>query len=197
MRKCKAMIRGVSPYSSSRQTDYDIPHLDREGHDDYDKRVWRMKSTVNDAGHVCIPAMAWKQAIDTSAFKLGLKVPNRRGSTYKSFFASGFFTETDTPISSTPGKLLTRDDAKPVTISANSDGVRGSGKRVPRCFPVWDQWVAEPVFIITDDILTPDIFEQHLRAAGVIVGVGRFRPEKGGVNGRFSVVSVDWEDYVI
>jgi hypothetical protein len=195
MKRCQISIVGVSPYSSSRKTD-DVPMLDRESYDDYEHRVWRRKCTVNKDGIVCVPAMAFKQAIDTCAYKLGIKVTGRRGATYKGFFTSGFFCEADAPLHLN-GKVLKPDDAECVTISANSDGIRGSGKRVPRSFPVWSQWETEATFIITDDIISPEIFEQHARSAGVVVGVGRFRPEKGGFNGRFRVVDVKWEDFRI
>jgi len=193
MQRATAKIEGLAPYSASRKTD-DIPMKDRESHDDYERRIWRDKVTVNGDGVVCIPAMAWKQALDTCAFKLGVKVPGRRGSTYKSFFTSGFFCEADAPIR-VNGKWLKKDDAECVTISANADGVRGSGKRVPRSFPSFAKWETEVVFVITDDIIASDIFEQHLKSAGIIVGVGRFRAEKGGTNGRFRVVGVTWEDF--
>lgn len=193
MKRCKVYIIGLSPYSQSRKTD-DVPMLDRETHDDYDRRIWRNKCTVNAEGIVCIPAMAFKQSIDTTAYKLGVKVPNRRGATFKGFFQSGFLCEGDTPLHRN-GKLYTPADAVAVTISANSDGVRGSGKRVPRTFPVYNKWEAEPSFIITDDIITEDIFEQHLKAAGILVSIGRFRAEKGGTNGRFRVEKIVWEDF--
>jgi hypothetical protein len=194
MKRCKVWIVGLSPYSQSRKTDNDVPRLDREGPDDYDRRVWRHKCTVNKEGVVCVPAMAFKQAIDTSGYKLGLKVPNRRGATYKNFLQSGFLPEGDTPLHWN-GKMYTPADAASVTISANSDGIRGSGKRVPRTFPVFERWQCEPSFIITDDIITEDIFEQHVKATGIIVSIGRFRAEKGGINGRFKVDHFEWEDF--
>ena len=82
-----------------------------------------------------------------------------------------------------------------IVIQANSDGVRGSGKRVPRAFPVFNRWQAEFDFLITDNIITEAIFEETIKAAGVIVGLGRFRAEKGGRNGRFNVTRIDWEDF--
>jgi hypothetical protein len=178
-----------SPYSQSAK--HDEPHLDREAWDDYDERTWRRHCTVNAEGQVCIPAMAPKQALDKVAFKLGIKVPNRRGALYKSFFASGFFCNADAPIAN--GKALTPADAVKTIILANSNGIRGSGKRVPRRYPDFPKYRAVLDFTIVDDIITEAVFEQHLRAAGVIVGLGRFRPENGGTNGRFRVIKVEWE----
>jgi hypothetical protein len=30
--------------------------------------------------------------------------------------------------------------------------------------------------------------------AGMFIGIGRFRPEKGGTNGRFKIASIEWTD---
>ena len=195
MRRCKVHFENIpgSPYSQSCQ--HDTPKLDRESHDDYDERTWREHCTVNAEGQVCIPAMAFKQSIDSAAYKLGEKVPGRRGATFKNFFASGFLCEADVPIAN--GKAITKKDAKLIVINANADGVRGSGKRVKRRFPQFERYHGVAQFLITDDILSPDIFEQHVRAAGMIVGIGRFRAEKGGTNGRFKITKVEWEDTTI
>lgn len=192
MKRCQVYIENVpgSPYSQS--AGHQTPKLDRESHDDYDIRTWQEKCTVNQGGQICIPAMALKQAIDTAAYKLGVKVEGRRGATYKNFFASGFFCEGDVPIAN--GKALSKKDAVMKTISANADGIRGSGKRVTRRFPEFNKWSGVASFTITDDIITKEIFETHLRACGMIVGIGRFRPEKGGTNGRFRVTKIGWEE---
>lgn len=192
MRQVKVYLESIpgSPYSQSVQ--HDVEMLDRESHDDYDARTWREHCTTNAKGQVCIPSMGLKQAVDLAAFKLGLKVPGRRGATFKSFFASGFFCNEDVPIAN--GKALTKGDAAMVPISANSNGMRGSGKRVKRRFPQFDKWHGVAEFTITDDVITPDIFEQHVKAAGMIVGIGRFRPANGGTNGRFRVAKFEWAE---
>jgi hypothetical protein len=195
MRQVKIHLENIpgSPYSQSAKPQ--IPFLDRETHDDYEKRTWRDKCTTNKEGQVCIPAMALKQAIDTCAYKLGLKVPNRRGATYKSFFASGFFCDHDVPIAN--GKPLRKEDAESKTISANADGRRGSGSRVPRTFPEFPSWNGVAELTIIDDLLTQSIFEQHVKSAGLIVGIGRFRPENGGTYGRFRVTKFEWKDIAL
>lgn len=195
MKLVRVTIEGIpgSPYSQSAQHGTDM--LDRETHEDYDIRTWRDKCTTNDQGQVCIPAMALKQAIDTAAYKIGMKVPNRRGATYKNFFASGFFCNADVPIAN--GKALTKGDAIMQKINANADGRRGSGSRVPRRFPEFAKWGGVAEFTIVDDIITQDVFEHHIKVAGMIVGIGRFRPENGGKNGRFRVVKLEWQDFAV
>jgi hypothetical protein len=195
MRLCKIYIEAIpgSPYSQSAMHDGEM--LDRESHEDHDERTWRDKCTVNNAGQVCIPSMAFKQCIDTAAYKLGVKVPNRRGATYRNFFASGFFCNENVPIGN--GKVLKKTDAEMVTINANANGKRGSGTRVKRRFPMFSQWNGVAEFTITDDIITREIFETHVKAAGMIVGIGRFRPENGGTNGRFRATKFEWRDLQI
>jgi hypothetical protein len=192
MRQCVAHIENIpgSPYSQSAK--HDEAFLDRESHEDHDIRTWRRKCTVNKEGQVCIPAMAFKQCIDTVSWKLGEKVAGRRGATYKSFFASGFFCDEDVPISN--GKVLTPKDAAMVAINAHAGGDRRGGSRVVRRFPSFDKWTAIAKFTIVDDVITPEIFERHLKAAGIIVGIGRFRPENGGTNGRFRVTKITWTE---
>ena len=195
MRHVKVHFENIpgSPYSQSAK--HETPMLDRESHDDYDKRTWLEKTTTNKEGIICIPAMAWKQCLDTSAWKLGEKVPGRRSATYKGFFASGFFCDSDVPIAN--GKPITKKDADCVQISANSDGVRGSGKRVPRRFPSFPQYHGIAEFTIVDDLITEEVFERHFKAAGIVVGIGRFRPEKGGTNGRFKATKFEWENVTL
>jgi hypothetical protein len=192
MRRVKVYLENIpgSPYSQSAK--HDTPFLDREQHDAWEQRTWRNKMTTNKDDVVCVPAMAFKQCIDTAAQKIGEKVKGRRGATYKNFFASGFFCEADVPLAN--GKPIKKADVESVQISANADGVRGSGKRVPRRFPLIPKWHGVAMFTIVDDLLTPEIFEQHVKSAGIVVGIGRFRPEKGGTNGRFKAVKFEWEN---
>ena len=195
MRQVTVKIESIAPYPYSQSAKHDAPFLERESHDDYEARTWRLKCTVNSDGVVCIPAMAFKQAVDTVAFKLGEKVPNRRGATFKSFFASGFFCDQDVPIAN--GKPLTPKDAVECAINAHSTGKRGSGSRVLRRFPNFEKWHGEVKFTILDDVITPEIFERHVKAAGMIVGIGRFRPENGGTNGRFRATEFKWKEFKI
>lgn len=192
MKLLKVTLESIdgSPYSQSALHGSDM--LDRESWEDYDTRTWREKCTVNSKGQVCIPAMGLKQCIDTAAFKLGLKVPNRRGATFKGFFASGFFVNEDVPIGN--GKALTKADAVMQMINANANGKRGPGTRVPRRFPQFPKWHGVAEITIVDDIITPDIFEHHTKIGGLIVGLGRFRPENGGKNGRFRPVKFEWQE---
>jgi hypothetical protein len=41
-----------------------------------------------------------------------------------------------------------------------------------------------------------DVFSETVRDAGLLVGVGRRRPEKKGPFGRYTVTKIDWQDRV-
>jgi len=185
MQTVVVQIEGTSKYSSSRAHITD--HLDKEGHDDFEKRTWREKCHYDAAGSIFIPPMAFKQALDKAASRLGMKIPGKRNATYTKHFLAGV-------LCIDPAPLGIRKDLVPGEwVYCNADGVRGSGKRVWRCFPVVEPgWQAAVEFKILDDTITREIFEEHMKEAGSLVGVGRFRPERGGYYGRFKVLEYDW-----
>jgi hypothetical protein len=55
-------------------------------------------------------------------------------------------------------------------------------------------WSANFVALILDPEITKDVFTRMLEISGKFRGIGRWRPEKGGQNGRFVIDSVKWED---
>jgi len=188
MRICIFTITSVTPYSQSKQVDVDQhPKLEKEGADGYDKRLWREKSTYDDNGIVCIPAMALKMAVDEAVKRLNIGIPGRGKSTYTKFFVAGQICEGD------PSLGIHKDDLEYIDIWANADGVRGSGKRVRRRFPIIKSFDATARFAILDDVIPNQVFEKAVIEAGRLVGIGRFRPEKGGFLGRFTASNFQWE----
>jgi hypothetical protein len=188
MRICTATIKSVTPYSQSKQVDPEVfPKQEKEGHDDFDKRLWREKATYDENGIVCIPAMALKMAVDEAVKRLNIGIPGRGKSTYTKFFVAGQICDGD------PKLDIHKDDLEPIDIWANADGVRGSGKRVRRRFPIIKSFETEARFALLDDVIPNNVFEKALIEAGRLVGIGRFRPEKGGFLGRFTVTGFKWE----
>lgn len=57
--------------------------------------------------------------------------------------------------------------------------------RVLRCRPVWNKWSMKLPLEVDTAILRPEQVRECLALAGRIIGVGDFRPEKGGGFGRF------------
>lgn len=176
----------MSPYSQSFR--HEEPKLPNETHDDYEKRTWREKSNTKPDGRIYIPAMAFKQAIDGAAKMVGGKIPGKASATYSKLFVTGVAVFEDLVL------LDTKDSVQSIRINANADGVRGSGKRVWRYFPIVPQWGGTLPVAVLDDTIPNDVFERVMVAAGRAQGVGRFRPEKGGTNGRFSIESFTWTD---
>jgi hypothetical protein len=190
MKTVTVTLKSVTPYSQSRQ--HDTPRKQGETWEDYEKRTWRDKCNIANGaadGEIIIPAMALKQLLDSSAKKLSIQIPGKGKATYTKHFISDVICDNDIPLG------VKKSEVKSVTINANSDGVRGSGKRVKRTFPQIEKWEATTAtFTIFDDTITRDIFEQTLTFGGKSIGIGRFRPEKGGLNGRFVCSNFRWSD---
>ena len=197
MRKAVITIEASpgSPYSASRK--HNEPKKEREADDAHDERTWRLHCNLNEKGQVVIPAMALKQAIDTAAYKLGMKIKGRGLATYKGFFTSGLLVQDKIVISNGSGKPFLPEHAEMVAIESNPRGQRGGSGRVLRRFPVFYNWKGTAELLVLDNILTPEVVEHHVKAAGMVVGLGRFRPENGGVNGRFKLVDAKWEELEI
>lgn len=178
-------IEGISPLSQSKQ--HRSPFLEGESHEDYETRTWREKANVDADGIVFVPAMAFKQAMDKAAKRLSIPDPDNKRASLTKYFVSDVICEENLSIG------VHKDDMPRVTINANVDGVRGSGKRVLRTFPQTQKWAGSTTFLIMDEKLKPEIFERVFATAGSSIGVGQFRPENGGLNGRWKVVKVKYE----
>lgn len=186
MKRVLVSLQSLSAYSQSRK--HDIPMVNaKEPWDDYEARTWRERSTYDPDKTIVIPAMAFKQSLDAGAKMLSESIPGKGKATFTKHFLSGVVCDADVPI-----PPHTRDNVPSVTINANSDGVRGSGKRVRRTYPIIAQWDGEASFTILDDTVTEAVFERTLKAAGMTIGIGRFRPQNGGLNGRFRPVRFAW-----
>jgi hypothetical protein len=184
MKIATATLSSVSPYSQSRA--HETPKLPRETADAYEDRTWREKSHFNEKGQIFIPPMSFKMALDTAAKMLGMQIPGKGKSTYTKFFTSGVLCMTPAMIDAH------KDTVAMDKIHANSDGVRGSGKRVWRYFPKVEHWETDVEFHVLADEITKEVFEKTLAQAGAFVGIGRFRPANGGFYGRFAVKKIRW-----
>lgn len=181
MKTITVLLQGTSPMSHSKMLDSEMGK--NENPMDYERRVWLDRLHYEDDGTVFIPPMAFKQALATACKRTGLKIPGRGKSTYTKHFEGGVYCMDN---------VLTdvkKDQVVGEWINANADGVRGSGKRVRKCYPVIPKgWQARVTFVIADPAVTTKVFLEVLKEAGMFVGIGRFRPEKGGTNGIFKVV---------
>lgn len=178
-------IKGLAPLSQSKM--HDAPKRDGESHADYDQRTWREKCNADQDGIVYVPAMAFKQAMDIAAKRLAIPDPDNKRANLTKFFVSDVICEQNLSIG------VHKEEMPCVRINANADGVRGSGKRVLRTLPQIQEWEGQTSFLVMEEKIKPEIFEKVLAAAGRSVGVGQFRPEKGGLNGRFEVAKISVE----
>lgn len=186
MKTCLARLRSASPYSQSKSYERFIPKLDKEQANDYETRTWREKCHTDDKGYLFIPGMSLKMSLDAAAKFLGNKIPGKRNSTYTKHFVAGVLVLENGPLA------VKKDEVEPEWLFVNADGVRGSGKRVWKCFPLVREWETTVTFYVADETITKEVLEVHLAEAGKFIGIGRFRPERGGFKGRFEVAGTEW-----
>jgi hypothetical protein len=55
-------------------------------------------------------------------------------------------------------------------------------------------WSSTFDVIILDPIITEPVFREMVELAGMFVGLGQFRPQSLGSNGRFKIAAMTWQD---
>lgn len=75
-------------------------------------------------------------------------------------------------------------DSRPVTIPSTKG-------RIMRHRPRIDNWKAEFTLVVNDDLISEDMAHQLLNEAGVVSGIGDFRPSKSGPFGCFLVTKFE------
>lgn len=189
---CSCKVTSISAISFSKY--YQVPHLPKESHRDYEERTWRERLHYDEKTMECyIPPMAFKNCLSDAARYIGMKIPGKGKSTFTKHFEAGTLVVDKSYLG------VRRDDVKGEWLFVPSDGKRGGGSRVEKCFPYVDPWEADINFIILDATLTKDVFELHVREMGNFIGLGRFRPRNNGYYGRFELKSMEWnvEDFGI
>lgn len=184
MRTAVTTLKSVSPYSQSKK--YETPKKDKELPRDYEERTWRDRLHTNETGHVYIPPMAFKNCLSEAAKYLGISIPGKGKSNYTKHFEAGVLVIEGLTLK------LKKEEVQGEWLFVPSDGKRGGGKRVMKCFPIIPSWSGEVKWFVLDETITAEVFEQHLREAGNFIGLGRFRPRNNGFYGRFSVEKCVW-----
>jgi len=165
--------------------------LDRESHDDYEKRTWRERAHINAEGKVYIPRMAFTKSLQAAASREGMKIPGKGNATWTKYFASGIMVTNDLVLD------MKREDFEEYWLFVPSDGKPGSGTRVWKCFPVVQEWEGIVQYQILDATITREVFKQHLHVAGNFIGVGSFRPQNRGWFGKYRATKIDFEEIEI
>lgn len=184
MKKVIAHLKSTAPYGQSRH--YVVPKLEKESAADYEERTWRNRLHVNGEGNVFIPPTALKNCLSEAAKYLSMRIPGKGKSTYTKCFEAGLLVIDPVELA------IKAQDVQGLWLFVPSDGKRGGGKRVDKCFPVIPAWEALATFYILDETITESVFRTHLEEAGKFIGVGFFRPRNNGFYGRFEVVEIEW-----
>jgi hypothetical protein len=185
-----AKIQFVAPYCQSRF--HAEPKLAKELSDDYEKRTWKKRLHVDDGGNIIIPGMAFSNCIKEAAKFLGLQIPGKGKMTWTKQFEAGISVVEDISTG------FAVDDAIEKRMFVPSTGIRGDGKRVMKSYPILlpgpKPFVIDVPFVLTNDMITPEVFTQHLVQAGQLIGLGSFRVRNNGIFGRFKVLEVNWQE---
>jgi len=180
MRLVTLQIEGLTPYSQSRAL-HSVKNPDEE-YDTFDTRIWPEHIHADENDQVVIPAVAILQGLAKAASYLGKggDLKKKANATWAENFRCGL------AIARSP-ELETKKEARPERCYCHANGQRSSGTRVWRTFPIWDEWKSSVLVHILDDSIPEDIFTKVAEAAGLFIGIGRYRPENGGYLGRFTV----------
>lgn len=154
-----------------------------ESHDAFEQRTWKERCHIDKNGIVFIPAMAVKNMLADCAKFLSETVPGKGKATYTKHFEAGLMVVDSLPLG------VHIDDVEGETLPVPSDGKKGGGSRVLKTFPIIRDWKARATVIVLDPLLIdkPDVIKRYAEHAGKFIGIGRWRPRNGGLNGRFSV----------
>jgi hypothetical protein len=192
--KVKISQRSSSPLSFSKF--HFTPPLSKELPKDYEERTWRERVHTNGENQLVLPGIMVKKALETVGKYLGrdAQIPGGGKSTYTKHFVAGVICTEAVPIKDASGNLMLKDQIEGEWNFVPSDGKKGGDKRVQKKFPLIKEWLAELTFHITDDMITQDVFKKFLDQAGLLIGVGRFRPANGGFYGMFKVDDIEWKD---
>jgi hypothetical protein len=157
-----------------------------ETHEQFEERTWKERCHFDKDDIVFIPPMSFKLCIGEAAKYKGIQIPGRGKERYTKHFEAGILVTEPVSLG------VKKKDVQGEWQFVPADGKPGGGRRVWKCFPVFDSWEGDISFTVLDDIIDPETFLVHLQDAGQFIGIGRFRPANRGFYGRFLVDSVEW-----
>lgn len=188
MKLAEASLESMSVYSQGRYID--APKLAKELPNDFEKRIWRERCHSSAEGQIFIPPMQFANSLKEAAKYLNLQVQGQGKRTWTKNFEAGVLVTDPLYLKEM------KDTVKGEWVLVPSDGRRGGGTRVPKCFPIIEKWTGVVTYWIADDLITQDIFKQVLEASGRLIGIGRFRPRNLGYYGRFSIKNLKWSEAI-
>jgi len=183
MKTFRTVLESVSPYSQSRPFASKKPR--DETHDEFEERCWRERVHVDAKGMAFIPPMVFKNCLSEAAKYKSIQIAGKGKATYTKHFEAGVLTVEPVPLN------IALADVQGERIFVPSDGRRGGSTRVYKTFPVFQSWKGTIDWLIFDELINEDVFQEHLADAGQFIGVGRFRPRNNGYYGRFKVTKFE------
>ena len=181
-----ATLEGITPYSASRI--HNEPMFENEDKQEYDRRTYLSHLYINDAGEVVMPSFGIHDCLVNAAQYSGKQIKGQGKKTWTKKLESGLIIFDDPSFGITPDQTIYSD------INAHSSGQRGSGKRVLRRYPViLPPWRLTFPIEILDPIITEALLQEMFGIAGLLIGIGRSRPENRGKLGRFRLANMEWQ----
>ena len=167
-------IKGITPLLMHRfgMEGTDTPFKKRTGLPDWEaegeKALYR-----DETGIIYQPASHIDGALKEAAKVF--KIAGRKGASYSKLVAATVIVEPD----AIPHKITKYIiDARPVVVQR---------ARIIRYRPRFDNWELDFELILQDEQLPVGVVKQVLDHAGLYVGIGDFRPGRGGKFGKFMV----------
>ena len=208
LRRYRVHLLGTTPYGQGQA----MVSAKREGQsdNDHDEECWVERAHYDEEGYVCLPGQALHGALINAAKSRAEKLKGNK--TFADAFMSTVMIETGlsrllvpsgekrgerVPLHHPNRKGLEGAPLKGVRRFVPSDGVRSiaqknAGKRVWRRFPeIPAGWVATLNLAILDNTITEPVLGRHLAHAGLVIGLGVWRPERTGQHGRFVVAKLE------
>jgi len=193
MFQAKMKIVGTAPLSYSRYLmDGKRPN---EKEDARDERLAPKKAHVDDDGNCVFPGIWLKTALASTAQYMGLKIPGGGAAKYAKHFLSGILCPEDQPLLDKKGRTIAIKNVEIAAFPCDAQGNKGGrgGHAVVRRFPMIPPgWNVQMQVVVVDEVICEDIFKRTLDHAGLVNGFGRYRPQNGGTNGRFTVEDFSW-----
>lgn len=185
MKTALVKLESRSPITFGRFHNTD--ELPRELKDAYEKRTWREKVHADTDGNVFLTPMMLKNCLAEAPKFIGAQIPGKGKSTYTKHFEAGIMITDPIYLG------IKKEDVLPLWLHVPSDGKRGGTSRVMKCFPLIQEWKGEATIYVLDEIISKEVLQQFLTAAGQFIGMGSLRVRNNGLHGRFDTEVVSFE----
>jgi len=182
MKGIRAKIKSMSPLLFDRYIT-----LEKEKNvtgEEWERKIYKEKSYFDKDGRIYIPGLFFKKSILGAAKLLNETMKGEGKKKVVTYFKQGGFMIE-------PAKIYTGntiDDLIPYEVYTVNPS---TGGRVFKVLPMLESWKVEFSVVLLSGKLTPEMAVKYIKAAGLYIGIGTFRAEKGNDFGRYFLE--DWE----